>query len=76
MNVNFIKEALVVDPVMVSTSGDVLAGASVLASFRYVFSIMNAPTYCSWCFFVSKESATRRSDSDMYFHACSRFQLH
>lgn len=39
MNVNFIKEALVVDPVMVSTSGDVLAGASVLASFWYVFSI-------------------------------------
>ncbi|KAL2254329.1 UNVERIFIED_CONTAM: Thiamine biosynthetic bifunctional enzyme TH1, chloroplastic [Sesamum indicum] len=28
------QEALVVDPVMVSTSGDVLAGSSVLASFR------------------------------------------
>ncbi|KAL0335241.1 UNVERIFIED_CONTAM: putative thiamine biosynthetic bifunctional enzyme, chloroplastic [Sesamum radiatum] len=33
-NMNFMKEALVVDPVMVSTSGDVLAGSSILASFR------------------------------------------
>lgn len=33
---NFVKEALVVDPVMVSTSGDVLAGPLILASFRYV----------------------------------------
>ncbi|KAK6156990.1 hypothetical protein DH2020_011238 [Rehmannia glutinosa] len=33
-NTNFVKEALVVDPVMVSTSGDVLAGPLILASFR------------------------------------------
>ncbi|KAI6678737.1 hypothetical protein NL676_039533 [Syzygium grande] len=32
----FPVQALVVDPVMVSTSGDVLAGLSVLAVFRYV----------------------------------------
>lgn len=38
MNMDFLKEALVVDPVMVSTSGDVLAGPSVLSSFRYVSS--------------------------------------
>jgi hydroxymethylpyrimidine/phosphomethylpyrimidine kinase len=30
-----LKAALVVDPVMVSTSGDVLAGPSILAGFRY-----------------------------------------
>ena len=29
------KAALVIDPVMVSTSGDVLAGPSILAGFRY-----------------------------------------
>lgn len=29
------KAALVVDPVMVSTSGDVLAGPSILGGFRY-----------------------------------------
>ncbi|KAK4401972.1 Thiamine biosynthetic bifunctional enzyme, chloroplastic [Sesamum angolense] len=32
--VSKLEEALVVDPVMVSTSGDVLAGSSILASFR------------------------------------------
>lgn len=31
-----LKEALVVDPVMVATSGDVLAGSSVLPVFRYM----------------------------------------
>lgn len=31
-----LKEALVVDPVMVATSGDVLAGSSVLPVFRYL----------------------------------------
>ena len=30
-----LKAALVVDPVMVSTSGDVLAGSSILPVFRY-----------------------------------------
>lgn len=30
-----LKAALVVDPVMVSTSGDVLAGPSIIAGFRY-----------------------------------------
>lgn len=30
-----LKEALVVDPVMISTSGDVLADPSVLTGFRY-----------------------------------------
>lgn len=30
-----IKVALVVDPVMVSTSGHVLAGSSILSIFRY-----------------------------------------
>ena len=30
-----LKAGLVVDPVMVSTSGDVLAGPSILTSFRY-----------------------------------------
>lgn len=34
--VNLFKPALVVDPVMVSTSGDVLAGPSILNVFRYV----------------------------------------
>lgn len=29
-----LKAALVVDPVMVSTSGDVLAGPSILSTFR------------------------------------------
>lgn len=33
--VTSLKAALVVDPVMVSTSGDVLAGPSILAEFRY-----------------------------------------
>lgn len=36
-----LKEALVVDPVMVSTSGDILAGPSVLAGFRYELLILN-----------------------------------
>ena len=30
-----LKAALVVDPVMISTSGDILAGPSVLDGFRY-----------------------------------------
>ena len=30
-----LKAGLVVDPVMVSTSGDVLAGPSILTVFRY-----------------------------------------
>lgn len=42
---NFFKEALVVDPVMVSTSGDVLAGPSVLAAFRYVTSRIRDPLH-------------------------------
>lgn len=41
---NFFKEALVVDPVMVSTSGDILAGPSVLAAFRYVTSLIRDPS--------------------------------
>jgi hypothetical protein len=36
-----LKEALVVDPVMISTSGDILAGPSVLAGFRYDFLNLN-----------------------------------
>lgn len=40
---NFVKQALVVDPVMVSTSGDVLAGSSVLASFRYFLKLKKNP---------------------------------
>jgi hypothetical protein len=36
-----LKEALVVDPVMISTSGDILAGPSVLAGFRYDFWNLN-----------------------------------
>jgi hypothetical protein len=31
----FVKAALVVDPVMVSTSGDTLSGSSTLAKYRY-----------------------------------------
>lgn len=31
--------ALVIDPVMVSTSGDMLAGPNVLDEFRYVIAI-------------------------------------
>lgn len=41
LNVSLLKAALVVDPVMISTSGDILAGPSVLAGFRYEFLNLN-----------------------------------
>lgn len=39
-----LKAALVIDPVMVSTSGDVLAGPSIIAGFRYAYLLL-----ITWC---------------------------
>lgn len=41
----FLKAALVVDPVMKSSSGDVLAGSSVLTGFLYVFLYLNCTVF-------------------------------
>jgi len=40
-----LKAALVVDPVLKSSSGDVLAGSSVLSGFLYVFLNLNCTVF-------------------------------